>query len=416
MVVAGVVLGGQVAGNAAAEPELQFLRSEDCRSYQPTADAQVPQAWHLDRLQMSQAWHIATGRGISVAVIDTGAAATGTPYFTDDRLITYDYLGGMSEKDQEAGGMDCDHGTKVASLIAAGRPDGQPVDVRTDFSGIAPDAQVVSYRVLTTSGGDGSDERDTLDATIAALRNATERGVDVINLSQAAGGGDPLIPMYEQAVRQAIEAGIVVVASAGNADQGLSGAAFPASFDGVISVGMVDQTDAPDPMSYPGRTISVGAPGSDLMALLPSTSRETVIYTNQAYESGLVGTSFAAPIVTGVVALMLEADPSLTPAQVKERLEVTADPPPNTVPDVQIGHGIVNPLRALTGLARPQAPNPGADVSPPPVRLPEPVEPDMTAAWVGIGVGAGALVVTSMGLVVAFVVPPALKRRRATRA
>nr|WP_255622803.1 S8 family serine peptidase [Tessaracoccus sp. OS52] len=364
---------------------------------------------------MTEAWQVATGKGVTVAVIDTGTAATGTPYFGGgDRIVTYDYLGGMSEKDQEAGGIDCDHGTKVTSLIAAGRPDGQPIDVRTDFAGIAPDASIVSYRVLSTSGnGDSDDERDTLDATIAAVRNATELGVDVINLSQAAGGGDPLIPQYESAIQQALAAGIVVVAAAGNADQGLSGAAFPASFDGVISVGMVDRTDAPHPLSYPGRTVSVGAPGADLMALLPSTSRENAAYTNQAYEGGVLGTSFAAPIVSGVVALMLEANPDLTPEQVKQRLQVTADPPPNTVPDARIGQGIVNPMRALTGVARPQVQNPAAEATPDSnATIPETPKPDMRPAYVGVGVGVGALVVTGLGMVVAFTVPAALRRNR----
>lgn len=420
MVVAGLVVASQAVGGAHAEEtpppvdDIGLLQSEDCRSYQPTADSAVTKAWHLDRLQLAQAWHIATGKGITVAVIDTGAAATGTPYFAGaNKITTYDYLNGLSEKDHEAGGMDCDHGTKVSALIAAARPNGQPVDLRTDFSGVAPDARIISYRVLSHSGE--GDERDDLTATIKAVRHATAQGVDIINLSQSAGSSDPDIPEFRQAVAEAIDAGIVVVAAAGNNDQGLSGPALPASFDGVISVGMVDNTDAPSPMSYPWRGISVGAPGAGIMTLLPSTSRDAAQYTNQAYASEQTGTSYAAPIVSGVVALMLEANPSLTPAQVKERLELTADPPPNAVPDIQIGHGVVNPLRALAGLARPVEPNAGADVTFPPDPLPEPEKPDMTAAWVGVGIGSAALLVTAMGMVVAFVVPAARRRRASTR-
>lgn len=414
-VAAGVVLTTQLAGNAAAEPVLSSFRSEDCRSYQPTNDAQVTQAWHLERLNMPEAWEIATGKGITVAVIDTGMSAKGSPFLDASRVQTFDYLGGMSEKDAEAGGVDCDHGTKVASLIAAGRSNGQPYDVRTNFSGIAPDAHIISYRVLSTSGGgESTDEPDQLDPTIAAVRNAIEQDVDIINLSQSAGGADPLIPQYRAAVEEAIAAGIVVVAAAGNADQGISGAPFPASFEGVISVGMVGRTDAPNPMSYPWQGISVGAPGADLMALLPSVPRENAPYSNQAYESGIVGTSFAAPVVSGVVALLLEQYPDLTPAQVKQRLEVTADPPPNTIPDSQIGFGIVNPMRALTGVARPQQPNPEADAtSNTQVVLPDPPKPDMVPAYIGVGVGVGALLVTGLGLVVALTVPAAVRRNRA---
>ncbi|TRY17766.1 S8 family serine peptidase [Tessaracoccus rhinocerotis] len=413
----GAVLASQLAGNAAAEPELSLFRAEDCRSYQPTADGQVTQAWHLERLNMPEAWQIATGKGVTVAVIDTGMSPLGTPFLDASRVRTYDYLGGMSEKDGEAGGVDCDHGTKVASLIAAGRSGGQPYDVRTDFSGIAPDAEIISYRVLSTSGGgDSGGENDTLDATIAAVRNAIEEDVDIINLSQSAGGADPLIPQYRAAVEAAIEAGIIVVAAAGNADQGISGAPYPASFDGVISVGMVDRTDAPHAMSYPWQSVSIGAPGADLMALLPSMPRQNAPYSNQAYESGILGTSFAAPIVSGVVALLLEVYPGLSPEDVKQRLQVTADPPPNTIPDSRIGYGIVNPMRALTGVARPQVPNPGSDgTTNTNVTLPDPPRPNMVPAYIGVGVGVGALLVTGLGMVVAFTVPAAVRRNRASR-
>lgn len=412
-VTAGVVLSTQFAGNAAAE--LSIFRSEDCRSYQPTADAQVTPAWHLERLNMPEAWQIATGEGITVAVIDTGMSPQGTPFMDASRVRTLDFLGGMSAEDSEAGGVDCDHGTKVASLIAAGRSGSQPYDVRTDFSGIAPDAEIISYRVLSTSGGgESGDDTDSLQPTIDAVRNAIEEGVDVINLSQSAGGADPLIPAYREAVEDAVAAGIVVVAAAGNADQGISGAPYPASFDGVISVGMVDRTDAPHAMSYPWQSVSIGAPGADLMALLPSMPRQNAPYSNQAYESGVVGTSFAAPIVSGVVALLLETYPDLTPEQVKQRLQVTADPPPNTIPDSRIGYGIVNPMRALTGVARPQEANPGSDSSTSTsVTLPDPPQPNMVPAYIGVGVGVGALLVTGLGMVVAFTVPAAVKRNRA---
>lgn len=105
--------------------------------FRNTAPRAVPEvAWHLERLQMDSVWKVATGTGITVAVIDTGVAATGTPYFDATRVTTYDYLNGPSEDDWEAGGADCAHGTHVASLIAAGRPGGKSVDPRTNFAGI----------------------------------------------------------------------------------------------------------------------------------------------------------------------------------------------------------------------------------------------------------------------------------------
>lgn len=401
-----------MTGNALAEPALGVLDSSQCQSFRATGDADVPRAWHLDRLRMQSAWDIATGNGIDVAVIDTGVAATGSPFFRADRMVTLDFLNGMSDDDKLAQGIDCEHGTRVASLIGGARPGGQEVDVRTNFAGIAPDVRIISYRVLSASEAEEGKQLDSLEYTIAAVKDAILRDVDIINLSQSVSGADPLIGAYRVAVNEALAKNIVVVAAAGNATPNAPDPSYPGAFDGVISVGISTRTDTASELSLPGARVTVGAPGADLMALAPSTSLENAAHTNQSYASGLIGTSYAAPIVTGVVALMLEADPSLTPAQVRRRLEETADVPPTAIPDSRIGYGIVNPLRALTGVARPQTGNPDADVEVPVEPLPVAEEPDMVPAVIAVSVGTGALILVAVGIVAAISLPSASRRNR----
>ena len=401
----------QIIGNAAADPADPRLLSEQCRQFSATPADSIPRnAWHLERLRMDSVWEVATGKGITVAVIDTGVATEGSPFLDDGRVTTMNYLGEATEKDLDAGGMDCMHGTQVVSLIAAGRPDGESVDPRTNFAGIAPDATIISYRTLGASGSQDARERAPLQVTIDAVRDATARNVDVINLSQSV-YGDPLLPAYGVAIAAALEEGIVVVAAAGNSDAGMGPPSYPAAFPGVIAVGISTRDDASSELSLPGPYVSVGAPGSDLLVLDPSITRKAAAHTNQAYES-VTGTSFAAPIVSGVVALMLEVDGTLTPQEVRSRLEMTADLPSTSIPDSRIGHGIVNPMRAVAGMPRPSTRNPDADTLMPVDPLPTREEPDMGPAVIAVVVGVGALVLTCLGLVTAIAVPAAARRNR----
>lgn len=224
------LMGLSLVAPAHAQPEVTQMVPRDCLDIEATPDADVTQAWHLERLNMNAVWSMATGSGVSVAVIDTGVASEGTPYFSGGRITTYDVLGGMNQRDRERGGMDCVHGTQVAGLLAAGRASSGPVDLRTNFSGIAPEATILAYRVLGTSNANPDDEEfDTVDATIVAVRHAIGEGVDVINLSQMVPGSEPKLPELRAVVQEALAEGIVVVAAAGNQVEGMQGPAYPAS-------------------------------------------------------------------------------------------------------------------------------------------------------------------------------------------
>lgn len=148
------------------------------------------------------------------------------------------------------------------------------------------------------------------------------------------------------------------------------------------------------------------------MSLNPSRPREQAAYTNQAYALDIEGTSFAAPIVAGVATLLLELEPDLTPAQVKQRLIETADPPASTAPGRRDGYGIVNPLRALAGVPLPHETGEAPVEQFPAEPLPDPVQRDMGPVYAGIGIGAAALFLVGMGLVLSFTVPAARRRAR----
>lgn len=413
--VAPTALGDDLVVNRLAE--------ERCTAYAPTPTSELGTAWHLQRLDTDALWALATGKDVKIAVIDTGTSTLGSAYLssTDQRIRTYNLI--PDPKDPQGGTpqYDCDHGTAVTSIIAAGRSDnGEPLASATNFAGVAPDASVLAYRTLINStakeGGD-QEQEENLAYTIAAIRHAIAQDVDIINLSQVT-FEDPLRDAFGEAIADAIEAGIVVVAAAGNQGQGAPGAAaYPASFPGVISVGMSNQQDSGDLMTHVSPRITVGAPGRNLVALRPSKHVSQITVDNQAYVTDASGTSYAAPVVTGVVALMIEfnrnqGNPDLTPEEVAQRLIRTADLGGVRAPHPQLGNGIINPMRALTETMG-ASPTPMPLTSEAPPKLP--ADPDDSlplAAMVGLGVAIGSVVLVLLGIVAAVAIPAARRRGR----
>ena len=411
----GYGLAGVPTAHAAEPPLLDPVM---CGGTAQNAFSGAPRAWQYERIKPARAWALTgpngaklDGTGVKVAVLDTGAAVTNTPYFDPGKVRSFNLVGDDADVKQKAdkGGkyfLDCLHGTMVVSLI-----NGQRVDNGSNFSGMAPGATVYAMRVLQTS-----DKKEPQDALVRGVDAAVEMKVNVINISQAGGDRADL----RAAIARAVAAGIVVVAATGNAGAN-DGPWFPASYPGVIAVGMSTKADAPRPESGfdPDMPVTVGAPGDQVVGLVPSAvdtngdgqySPEE-IKEKQAYRVE-TGTSFAAPLVAGLVALMLQKDPGLTPGQVKARLQATADPPLGSIPDRQLGFGIINPLQALTkpipssGVFTGQ--DPGTATAPP---LPSPAEPDPFPKVVGVSVAAGAVVFLLLALVIAEAVP-AMKRRR----
>lgn len=348
-------------------------------------------------LNFSAAWRFSRGAGQKVAVIDTGVAP-------NPRLRALEPGGDyVSSTD---GLVDCDaHGTLVAGLIAAAP---SPDD---GFAGVAPEATILSIRQnsdLYSVKGSGSAQNDpnavspgygNTHTLALAIAHAVDVGATVINLSEAACapvGAALDDAAVGQAVRYAFERNVVVVAAAGNLSaQGLCSAqneardpnlpladawrsvrtiTSPAWFrDYVLTVGAVAPDGKPSDFSLHGPWVSLAAPGEQLTSLNPNGSG--LMNAWQDPQHGLVavnGTSFAAPFVSGLVALVRARFPEMSAGQVMERIKRTAQTP-GAGPNAATGFGVIDPVAALTYDVPPgtgRAPFAGRPISRPPAPQP----------------------------------------------
>lgn len=241
-----------------------------------------------------------TGQGITVAVIDSEVAAM-HPALNGRVVQRRNYTA-------EPWGNPGVHGTAVAGLIAA--------DDQTD-GGIAPGATIYNYKVLATNRFMHADDH----AGAMAIQQALEDGAGVANCSWGAGAITKAKSREAVAVDSAWALGMVVIKSAGNDGPGASTMTTPADADGVIVVGgtnlagkRVGDYSSRGPVQRRSRPHLV-APGGE-----PNGPRlECCMITGGFGDSGY-GTSYAAPQVTGAVALLLQQNPNLTPDEVRDHL------------------------------------------------------------------------------------------------
>ncbi|MEV0902536.1 S8 family serine peptidase [Actinoplanes sp. NPDC049802] len=273
---------------------------------------------------------LATGAGVRVAVVDSGVDAR-HPQLRGRVVAGRDLL-----RDEFAGRRDCvGHGTGVAGIIAAG------ADAGTGVQGLAPGVTIVPVRV--------SEHQDLDEAAVAAggsartfaqgIRWAAGPGrAQVINISL-------VMPRESAAVRSAIAdavaAGVIVVAAAGN-DGPAAGLAYPAAYPGVIGVGAVGADGVRASYSQVGEHVDVVAFGDKVTVASP-VAGHTVAQ----------GTSFATPFVTATVALLRERFPRESAAEITRRLLRSVDPAPGGARSDEYGFGLLNPYRALTEEAGP---------------------------------------------------------------
>jgi len=388
--------------------------------------------WGQTYLQIEEAQRLALaktgtiGGNKTVAVIDTGV--TSHPYFKHPVVGGGDYVNPGSN-----GLEDCDgHGTEVAGIIAANTPS----DI--GFKGVAPDTQIVSIRQSSqnygpasgeSSGQSGNGSRQQGDGagnltTLAkAVMRAANRGdVSVINMSvdncrQSTGTISPQEQQLQAAIHYAVHVkDIVVVAAAGNVSDSCkqndqpnpnmpqSIVSPPWFSDDVLSVAAVDETGGVASFSVNGPWVSVAAPGTNITSLDPSTPVSTAL-ANQVVEGGklqpIQGTSFAAPYVTGLVALVRAQFPTLSAEQVMNRIEATAQHP--GAPggrDNYIGYGVVNPVAALSAIVPQEEGIPAAGSKQLPSGLPPAAHRDWTPVIVALGGTGGGLLVLLVTLFV----------------
>ncbi len=318
------------------------------------------------RLRLAAAHALATGRGQRVAVIDTGVAAH--PRLAGRLVGLGDHLAGGDGLD------DCDgHGTAVAGLIGAAADPGD------DLVGVAPDARILSLRQFspTVGGGDARPAGD-LPSLAAALVAAVRAGATVVNISgavcvpaaQAEAVGGPVRAALDLAAAR----DVVVVAAAGNVDGGGCVADDPDQVslpggiaDDLLTVGAVGPDDRPAAFTVPGPWVDVAAPGTGVRSLAAGGGTG----------APLDGTSFAAPYVAGLAALIRERRPGLSAREVADRIVATARRPASGRDDA-VGSGVVDPVAALT--AEPAVPAPPAGRAAA-IGLPHPTPAPTPPSW-----------------------------------
>ncbi|WP_234327293.1 type VII secretion-associated serine protease mycosin [Streptomyces sp. NRRL WC-3742] len=376
------VLGGPLAAPAHADGP-GIAAAGDCPKPAPDVPT-VP--WSLQRLLLDELWQDdkpvgegkPKGEGVTVAVIDTGVDVR-NPQLKDAVVEGRNLLVNKETKQPVEGKSTDDpvgHGTKVAGIIAARRIPS------SGFVGLAPMAQIRSIRQNDAEGnGD-------VASLVAAIHEAVDSGARVINISQdVRGAGDTRFGGYADllaAVQYAEQRNAVVVASTGN--DGKEGDTYPAAFPTVLAVGASDRNNERAPFSQYGAFVKVAAPGVNMLSTVPGGG--------QCVDNG---TSFAAPYVSGLAALLVGAHPKWSPAQVRARIEQTAQRTERG-PNRFIGWGVVDPVKAVT---KAPADPPSAPVEDAPVQLaaapivPQPVglgetqaDRDGRTATYVLGVGA----------------------------
>ncbi|MFI8522128.1 type VII secretion-associated serine protease mycosin [Streptomyces sp. NPDC085481] len=320
--------------------------------------------WALQRVLLDELWQDTKGKGVRVAVIDTGVddvnpqlkpavdAKAGKDYLKPDKNnpgIGDDQRGKTDGTVDEVG-----HGTKVAGIIAARPRQG------TGFVGLAPEATIIPIRQ--------NDEKNSgkSDTMAQAIDYAVSKGAHVINISQDT--TQPLGPdsAMAKAVARALKANVVVVASAGN--DGMDGKlknTYPAAFPGVLAVASSDRNNERAAFSQSGTFVGVAAPGVDVVSTVPGGG--------QCVDNG---TSFSAPYVAGIAALLRAKHKDWTPAQIATRIEQTAIRSVNSR-DNHVGWGVVDPVRALADGPEPLS-TPTPDPGPPKPQAPEPAHMAMS--------------------------------------
>lgn len=374
----------------------------------------LPGEWWFPAWQVqSKVWPLTSGKGVIVAVLDSGVQAN-VPDLRGAVIPGGDTTGagtnGMTDDDYANNG----HGTALASVIA-GQGRG------TGMVGIAPGAKILPVRVGGMNGvpGDGNDITEA-----KGIRFAVNHGAQVINMSFAgvSTSASNCDPLFEQAVAYALRHNVVMIAGAGNTGNTGNMAQQPASCPGVLAVGGVN----PDLTLWPGSQrqpyVRVTAPGN----YVGWSGR------NGKYLPHGAGTSFSCAFVSGAAALIRSRYPHMPWQQVVARIIHTARPEGRPIPNDRYGYGIVRLDRAVNASRYPvpaSAPNPvyasfqrwlrsplgRAFTSPQPTTNPTPAVAASHPAG-GSSLLSTLIAAVVAALVAAIAIPVTVARRRRRRA
>ena len=312
----------------------------------------APTSTYVSAINGPGAWTKATGSNVVVAVLDTGIRPD-HPDLAGKIVAGYDFISDAAIAN-DGDGRDSDptdpgdwvsdadaatstfsgctvenstwHGTQVAGIIGAASDNG------LGMASVAPNVSILPVRVLGKCGGYDSDIIDAMrwaaGLSVSGVTTNTHPA-QVINMSLGATGS--CSAAYQEAVSDVTAAGVVVVAAAGNESVA---AGAPANCPGVIAVGALRHVGTKAGYSSLGSAVAISAPGGNCgsgtlcaYSILSTVNDGTTTAGNNTYSDGTnyaIGTSFAAPMVSGTAALMLSLDSSLTPASVKSLLQSSA--------------------------------------------------------------------------------------------
>jgi hypothetical protein len=292
---------------SAAQPNFTFTLQEQGRASELREGD--PAQYAVAKLQLPEAHRLATGDRVPVAVIDSAIDVT-QPELKGDIAASFDAVGGAVTPHA--------HGTAMAGAIAAhGR-----------LIGVAPRAKLLAVRAF----GESADApQATTFSIIRGLDWAVTHGARVVNMSFAG----PEDPALRDMLADAHKKGVVLVAAAGNAGP-QSPPLYPAADQNVIAVTATDANDQLFKQANRGTYIAVSAPGVDILVPAPNAGEQLTS-----------GTSVSAAEVSGIVALLIERSPALTPDEVRSILTSTATPLGQKPREHDVGAGLANAWRAV---------------------------------------------------------------------
>ncbi len=264
-------------------------------------------------LKLPQTQLVSTGTDVKVGIVDVGINLT-HPSLQTKAASGFDYVDGDAIANDEPGGAASGHGTFVAGVVNL----------------VAPDAQLIAYRVLDTAGsGDGF-------SVAKAILQAVSDGCRVINLSMVMFANHVAT---DQAIEYARSQGVLVVAAAGN--DSTQTERFPANDSYTLAVAAIDSLNLKADFSNYNGKIDVCAPGTHVFAPYLDT-----LYARWD------GTSFATPFVAGEAALLIASNPTATLYDITDAIILNAQPIDNINPAYSgmLGAGLIDPLASMAAL------------------------------------------------------------------
>ncbi|MFI0351758.1 S8 family serine peptidase [Actinomadura sp. 9N407] len=379
--VVGAVISGaflvfpQAPAHAAPAPDL--APAPDCQVARGVPGP-IGESWADRRLGFARVWPLTRGRGVTTAVIDSGADPS-HPMLAGRVARTVDLTG--------TGPSDCaGHGTGVAALVGGRDLTGSG----TRLTGVAPESRLVVIKQQNAERDEGGGAR-----LPKAVRSAVAAGAGVINISIKAGDS----PALARAVQDAQSKDVVIVAAAGNAQKegGDAGPAYPASYPGVISVASLGPDGARAESSGVQSRVDIAAPGKAVPTAWPGGG-----YNPQAE-----GTSYAAAYVTGVATLVRSRHPHLNQQQVVNRILTTSDGNAG----LGTGRGMVNPVQAVTALVPGETDGGGPAPTIAPAALAPPRHTDERTRVIAFSISGVALAAAALAVLIGVVTPMGRRRR-----